>query len=108
MCKDTVRCLRNAFLLHVSKNLMETAFEQRTFKSGCSKVCLNKMIKLTSLDPCLEVHLQLLMMQIYFLCEQPLHSATMKLEGKRSLKCGRQRNGFILGLIAKGRGAACT
>jgi hypothetical protein len=45
----------------------------RTFKSGCSKVCLNKMIKLTSLDPCLEVHLQLLMMQIYFLCEQPLH-----------------------------------
>ena len=81
---------------------METAFEQRTFKSSCSKVCLNKRIKLTSLDPCLEVHLQLLMMQIYFLCEQTLHSVTMKLEGKRSLKCGRQRNGFILGLIAKG------
>jgi hypothetical protein len=31
-----------------------------------------------------------------------LHSATMKLEGRRSLKCGRQRNGFILGLMAKG------
>lgn len=69
----------------------------------CSKWVLNKMMKLTSFDPCLKVHSQLFNDGNVFLYEQSLYSTTMGLQKKLPtciLKCGTQRNGLILELMA--------